>query len=33
MEKKTNMGRLKFKVAAALREDYRQMDQILFKEI
>ena len=34
MEKKTQkMGKLKFKVAAALHEDYRQVDQIFFKEI
>lgn len=33
MEKKQKMGKLKFKVAAALSEDYRQMDQIFFKEI
>ena len=26
-KKKTKMGKLKFKVAAALREDYRQIDQ------
>ena len=32
-KKKQKMGKLKFKVAAALREDYRQMDQIFFKEI
>ena len=33
MGKKRKMEKLKLKVAAALREDYRQMDQIFFKEI